>query len=73
MSDHESVNPADRDGQGEEQQAEDTQGLSRDNDHTSKPGKQAEQNQDMNTQYDPTNGRRPDQRRRNDKQGQMGG
>lgn len=73
MSDHDSVNPADRDGQDEEQRAEDTQGISRDKHSTSKSGKQAEQNQDVNTEYDPANGKRPDQRRRNDKQGQMGG
>ncbi|MEO7521400.1 MAG: hypothetical protein ABIW79_06240 [Gemmatimonas sp.] len=34
---------------------------------------QAAQNQDHNNEYDPTQGKRPDQLRRNDKRGQMGG
>lgn len=35
--------------------------------------RQRAQNQDQNTHYDPSEGKRPDQRRRNDKQGRMGG
>ena len=73
MSDKESVNPTERDGQDEERRAERSQGITRDKDRTSQPGQQAEQNHDANTEFDPTNGRRPDQRRRNDKRGQMGG
>jgi hypothetical protein len=34
---------------------------------------QSAQNQDQNTEYDPSQGKRRDQLRRNDKQGQMGG
>ncbi len=73
MSDREPVNPAARDGQDEERLAERSQGIARDNSRTSQPGQQAEQNHDANTEYDPSNGKRRDQLRRNDKQGQMGG
>ena len=68
MSEHEPVNPAERDGEGEERLAEKSQGIARDKNRKSQPGQQAGQNQDANTNYDPSNGKRPDQRRRNDKQ-----
>jgi len=73
MSEHEPVNPAAPNEGDAEEAAEKSQGVSRDGDQSSQHARQSEQNQDANTKYDPTNGRRPDQARRNDKQGQMGG
>lgn len=62
----EPVNPADReDSNVVDPAARDT--------GPSQQGSQSGQNQDLNTQYDPTNGKRHDQMRRNDKRGQMGG
>jgi hypothetical protein len=65
-SDREPVNPADRDTtEAVEPSAASTK--------PSRQSSQSEQNQDQNTEYDPSHGKRPDQRRRNDKRGQMGG
>ncbi|HYW29915.1 MAG TPA: hypothetical protein VE869_00315 [Gemmatimonas sp.] len=62
---HEPVNPADRD---------DSQSVNPAvRSGPSQQGSQSGQNQDLNTEYDPTNGKRHDQIRRNDKRGQMGG
>lgn len=68
-----SVNPATRTDGDAESQANESQGASRDQSASSQHGKQAEQNHDANTEYDPSNGKRRDQLRRNDKRGQMGG
>lgn len=85
MSKNDSVNPSSRgdndqrDAQpgtqrdAHEDDAASTQGASRDHDRSSQHGKQAEQNHDLNSEYDPSNGKRHDQLRRNDKRGQMGG
>jgi hypothetical protein len=69
----EPVNPADR---GEESGAEGgTEGheITNDRSRASSHSKQSEQNQDQNKNYDPSQGKRADQMRRNDKRGQMGG
>ncbi|MES2524892.1 MAG: hypothetical protein V4617_19495 [Gemmatimonadota bacterium] len=66
ITEPEPVNPADRDDSNEVDPTARDAGKSQ-------QSSQSGQNQDQNTQYDPTNGKRPDQRRRNDKSGQMGG
>ena len=73
QNEREPVNPADR---GEETSAEGAvPGSEITNEHSrsSSHSKQSEQNQDQNKHYDPTQGKRHDQIRRNDKRGQMGG
>jgi len=74
QNEHAPVNPAAR---GEESAAEDgaegSTEITNDSSRAASHSKQSEQNQDQNTQYDPTQGKRPDQQRRNDKRGQMGG
>jgi hypothetical protein len=64
------VNPADR---GEESNAEVSPEIRNEHSRSSSHNKQSQQNQDLNTEYDPTQGKRHDQIRRNDKRGQMGG
>jgi hypothetical protein len=65
-----SVNPADRD---EQDSIDRNLEPADDSQRASMHNTQSEQNQDMNKHYDPSQGKRRDQLRRNDKQGQMGG
>ena len=66
----EPVNPADR---GDEGNTEVNPEIRNEHSRAASHSKQSEQNQDMNKNYDPTQGKRHDQIRRNDKRGQMGG
>ena len=67
------VNPAERGDAANDKGADPGDEIVSDRSRSASHNKQSEQNQDQNSQYDPTLGRRHDQLRRNDKQGQMGG
>ena len=73
QNEREPVNPADR---GEESGAEGTTAdaeITNEHSRSASHNKQSQQNQDQNKNYDPSQGKRHDQLRRNDKRGQMGG
>jgi hypothetical protein len=70
QAEKEPVNPADR---GEESTAEISPEIRNEHSRSTSHNTQSEQNQDMNKNYDPSQGKRHDQLRRNDKRGQMGG
>jgi hypothetical protein len=65
-----SANPADRN---DDESAEATREPKKESEPAGLHNAQSAQNQDQNKEYDPSQGKRSDQRRRNDKQGQMGG
>jgi hypothetical protein len=69
-NDHEPVDPANR---GEESDAAISPEITDEHSRSSSHNTQNEQNHDMNKNYDPSQGKRHDQLRRNDKRGQMGG